>query len=446
MFLRLSSRIVRLLAISLLCISASLAADDFRVYTDSPRLFLQARRLRLLKRERERDSMRWQQFRALMTGGAQMPEPAFAAALFAVVSDDAAAARTAVVAALAANDIRQTAFVLDWCGRLISPEDAKTLAAKLSAGVDGGGADASSARSRALAAIALSDSNPALAEKTLRAVIDNWWRGQIAPGLRAGAAMLSASDIFPLYELMHVVRDNLNIDIREDAPEWFRTLPARRLLSYYPAPYRGEENEYRIPAFAGSGEPDLKAATLSRVAELEMVSYDTNAVETQFLQGWLMQDSFLLRSTLGSPYEFLWANPYQPGLSYFHFPLLHYNARSATLFARGSWEEDSIWFGLVNGEMQLFDQGKITVLNPKLGASPLKLGSALIVPAGPKLRYSIDEQDPVTLFVLGLKPNTAFSVVVRDDDIRQASSDSAGTLSVEFKEPVTADLFIAPLK
>jgi hypothetical protein len=105
-----------------------------------------------------------------------------------------------------------------------------------------------------------------------------------------------------------------------------------------------------------------------------------------------------------------------------------------------------MWFGLVSGEMQFFDQGKITVLNPKLSAAPLKLGAALIVPAGSTLRYSIEEQDPVTLFVLGLKPNTAFSVVVRDDDIRQASSDSAGTLELEFKEPVTADVLIAPLK
>ena len=35
------------------------------------------------------------------------------------------------------------------------------------------------------------------------------------------------------------------------------------------------------------------------------------------LQGWLMHDSFMLKSTFGAPYEFLWANPYQPGLSYY---------------------------------------------------------------------------------------------------------------------------------
>ena len=35
-----------------------------------------------------------------------------------------------------------------------------------------------------------------------------------------------------------------------------------------------------------------------------MVSFDTNSQEMQFLQGWLMHDRFLLRSTLGIPYEF----------------------------------------------------------------------------------------------------------------------------------------------
>ncbi|HZT39611.1 MAG TPA: hypothetical protein VFA28_17085 [Bryobacteraceae bacterium] len=433
-------------AILLLWGFTAAAADDFRVYTDSPRLLLRPGRMRLLQRERQRESMRWQQFQALVTGGAQMPEPAFAEALFAVVSGDAEAAQRAVLAALAANDPRQTAFVLDWCGPLISPEQAKALSQNLAGALASGGADVVSVRNRALAAIALSDQNPAAAEKTLRAIVDTWWRGQIAPGLRSGAPMLSSADIFPLYELMHAIRDNLNIDLREDAPEWFKTLPARRLLSYYPAPYRAPENQYRVPAYDGAGAPDLKAAALSRVAELEMVAYDTNAVETQFLQGWLMQDEFLLRSPMGAPYEFLWANPYQPGLSYFHFPLLHYNARVGALFARSSWDDDSMWFGLVNGEIQLFDQGKVTVLNPALNAAPMRIGPALIAPAGSVLRYSVDENEPVTLFIVGLKRKSEFIVTVSDQDVRRLASDPAGTLAVELKEPVKAEIRIAPAK
>ena len=33
--------------------------------------------MRLLRRERERASLRWQQFETLMAGGAAMPEPGF---------------------------------------------------------------------------------------------------------------------------------------------------------------------------------------------------------------------------------------------------------------------------------------------------------------------------------------------------------------------------------
>jgi len=69
-----------------------------------------------------------------------------------------------------------------------------------------------------------------------------------------------------------------------------------------------------------ASEPDLRRAALSRAAELSMVAYDSNAAGSQILQGWLMNDNFLLRGTFGAPYEFFWANPYQPGLSYYHAP------------------------------------------------------------------------------------------------------------------------------
>ncbi len=50
--------------------------EDFHVYTDAPRLLLTKQRLRLLQRERERESTRWQQFDGLVATGAPMPEAA----------------------------------------------------------------------------------------------------------------------------------------------------------------------------------------------------------------------------------------------------------------------------------------------------------------------------------------------------------------------------------
>jgi len=111
-----------------------------------------------------------------------------------------------------------------------------------------------------------------------------------------------------------------------------RTLPA--LLQGFshrapgeplPGVYEAPENEYRIGPPLKPDRPDLRLAALSRASELAMVAYDANAAENQLLQGWLMHDQFMLRGTFGAPYEFLWANPYQPGLSYYLVPLVYHN-------------------------------------------------------------------------------------------------------------------------
>src|ERR1700685_2965835 len=93
---------LRLGLVIILSVSPLLPAadEDFHVFTDSPRLLLTKQRLRLLQRERERDSIRWQQFDALVSGGAPMPEAAVAQAFYYQVSGNAAAGGKAVEWAL----------------------------------------------------------------------------------------------------------------------------------------------------------------------------------------------------------------------------------------------------------------------------------------------------------------------------------------------------------
>src|SRR5262245_33765684 len=55
---------------------------ELGVYTEHPRLFLRPQRLRLLKRETQRQALRWEQFQTLVGAKATMPEPAFALALY----------------------------------------------------------------------------------------------------------------------------------------------------------------------------------------------------------------------------------------------------------------------------------------------------------------------------------------------------------------------------
>src|SRR5579863_5960839 len=91
--------------------------DDYKIYSEAPRLFLRAQRARLLKRERERDSIRWRQFQLLVAGGAPMPEPGFAYALYWFVTGEAAYLKKATDWALspAGTDPRQLALIYDWC-------------------------------------------------------------------------------------------------------------------------------------------------------------------------------------------------------------------------------------------------------------------------------------------------------------------------------------------
>src|SRR4051812_10795054 len=84
------------------------APEGYKVYTEAPRLFLRPARLRLLRREKERTSLRWEQFQGLWAGSAPFPEPGWTGALYAQVAQDEAAAKRAVIwAAGPATDIRQ---------------------------------------------------------------------------------------------------------------------------------------------------------------------------------------------------------------------------------------------------------------------------------------------------------------------------------------------------
>src|SRR5438445_13534690 len=93
-------------------LQAQSADEPVAVFTEHPRIFLRPQRLRLLKRERERASARWQQFETLVVGGAPMPEPGFAWALYSQVTGNPEFARKAIAWALSPTaDLRQQALV-----------------------------------------------------------------------------------------------------------------------------------------------------------------------------------------------------------------------------------------------------------------------------------------------------------------------------------------------
>ena len=426
--------LLALCSASLLMAQTPADDDPIVVSTEHPRLLLRPARLRLLRRERDRTSARWQQFQLFLAGHAAMPETGFAKALYYQVAGNAEAGREAIAWALGpAADLRQQALVYDWCQDLLSEAQSRDLAARLQRGMaDTASNDAIAAvRARVMAAVVLFDHVPQTPRKELESVVRGWWARKMAPELTAGRTVVPREDAYALYELLHVLRDNTNLDLRESARTFFRGFPTEHLVSYYPAPLEAPENGYYIGAARRTGEPDLRAAALSRAAELAMVAFDTNAADTQLLQGWLMHDRYLLRGAFGIPYEFLWANPYQPGLSYDHAPLVWHNADFGHLFVRSDWEDTADWFGNFDGAMQSFRNGRVTALDPAHPPAPLLLHTAAVCFGRTARRFRVTVDEGSAVFIVGLDPRHTYQVEVDDEEVYEAGADSGGILVLE---------------
>src|SRR3954471_5904504 len=428
-------RVLSTLAVGLACWPAAAQApadEPVTVSADHPRLFLRPQRLRLLRRERERSSMRWQQFAALVAGNASMPERAFAQALYYQVAGDGAVGKQAVASVLAAGaDLRQMAIVYDWCQDLLTDAQRKELETRLGQALVASPPDNSvpAVRSRALAAIALFDHVPQTPQRELERIVHVWWERNMAPGLKTGKTLVARDDAYALFELLHAIRDTTIVELRDSCRQFFKDFPIEHLMSYYPAVYEGADTEYHIGAERKIGEPDLRLATLSRVADLAMVAYDVNGAESQVLQGWLMHDKFMLKSPLGAPYEFLWANPYLPGLSYYHVPLVYHNPESGRLFLRSSWDDSARWFGYFDGVMQLYEDGKVKPVDPQPGAGPLSMEQAMIcfAKAGAKFRVNPGEEEDA-VFLVGLGAGASYELEIDDEEMFEATADPGGIL------------------
>lgn len=414
--------------------------EEFRVYTEHPRLLLTGQRLHRLKLERDRQTPRWQQFDLLAKGGVAFPEPGYALALYYQVTGDAAAGKRAIAWALGAKaaDLRQLALVYDWCQPILSAKDSGALSAKIGQLIQHrSGDDIAAERDKVFAWIALDDPKHS-EEAPLEQVVRQWWRTSYAPSLADGKITPPLANMYELLEILHAIRDNLKIDLRATAPGYFGNLPKYLVIGNYPASYRAPENEFRIPMESGTPttdtKPNLERAALARAAGLAMVAYDTNALQNQFLQGWLMKDSFSMMTPFGATYEYLWANPYQPGLSYFQLPLVFHDENSGALFVRSAWDEGADWFGLYGGTAQLFHDGRVTAMNTtaiNTAAAPdvLPLGDALVILGHVPLQFPIQGG---TVLAIGLKPRHPYLIETDDEEMREMPTDRAGTLVLQY--------------
>ena len=91
----------------------------------------------------------------------------------------------------------------------------------------------------------------------------------------------------------------------------------------------------------------------THVRALALVAENPNLPNTQFLQSWVLQSDQMIREGPGVGYEFLWADPYLPGVSYQNMePWIYTNGH---LFARTDWTPHSCWVSISAGGVS--DQG-----------------------------------------------------------------------------------------
>ena len=186
----------------------------------------------------------------------------------------------------------------------------------------------------------------------------------------------------------------------------------------------------------------MTKATLSRAAEMAMVAFDANAPETQLLQGYVMHDRFLMRGALGIPYELMWANPYQPGLSYYHVPLVAHDAVGGELFVRSTWEDDAAWLGFFGGQLQLFANGEVARVDPKAAHEPMDLVEATVFFARDAAKFRVPERRAPDInsddkapgdalddvFIIGLEPKRRYHVETDGEGMLEAASDLGGII------------------
>jgi hypothetical protein len=423
--------------------------EDYKIFKDPPRIFLSPQRAKRIQRETTRESLRWRQLQTLVESQAEFPEPGFAWSLHYAAAGGETSAKAAIAWAMKPEtmDPRQLALVYDWCGKAMDPAQKAAIGAKLRKAISGVPSSKLDVLAGQLyAAVALAEEAMADSEKVVKHTVVTWWRKEIAPALRDGKPAIRREDLPALFEILHLIQDSTKIDLREDARAFFKNVPAWHMLSHYPATLQTPENHYRVPVYVGGGEPDVAAAVLSRAAELMMVAYDNNAIENQFLQGFLIQDRFLMRSAYGIPYEFLWANPYQPGLPFEKMdPFLH-DAVGGRFFVRSSWEEDAIWFGFFDGKLQYFGaDGQVRQLRQDSLEKPIQIGANTILLGREAMKIPLPAsaaEEGARFFIFGMPPQTAFDIETDEEEMYEAVSDASGILSLSVSKGAQGQIWI----
>lgn len=348
---------------------------EYRVYNEHPRIWLEQDRLGRLQRDSERDTASWRRLVDLVADPGQLRESAFAQALVFQASGDEAAGRAAIDWALDAaqrkfsqpGDLRQGSLVFDWCQPLLTTDERQKLVNGLVAAIESVAASADAnlleVRDGVLAVIAISGEWRG-AEAATGRFLTKHWADRLLPAMKAGEAADRADELQAALEIAHVVRHNLDRDLWAESPQVFRDVAMARILSYLPEEFETPEGRARRPSVVPAGSDAATEAIAGRIAEMTLVAFDSSSQSSQFLQGWLRSDAHTLRGGYGAPYEFLWINPYLPGLSPRSGPQAAYDPIRGRFFARSGWDADGLWLGFFDGVLVRYAGGTLDPVEP----------------------------------------------------------------------------------
>ena len=284
--------------------------------------------------------MRWVNFAERVDSAPDSPERGFELALFYVVTGEVAKGREAVQWAKSHPcERRQVALIRDWAPALFSPEPSKP---SCPAATDG-------------SLVALRDSlfwNAASGEDTEAEVERD--KNILVDKLRTGN-FDDPKELYAAFEYLSAAKTVERIDLREEDPRLFSSLPVELLLSLKP-----EKVEH----------PDWR----THAAALALVSLDPNLDSSQYLQAWAIEDRQTVQEGEGVAYEFLWGDPYLPGVGYQNLDSWFYDESRAMLVGRSNWTASACWIRILPGKVE----GELCPSDWE--TKPLTLGRLTLVP------------------------------------------------------------------
>jgi hypothetical protein len=151
-------------------------------------------------------------------------------------------------------------------------------------------------------------------------------------------------------------------------------------------------------------------------------------------------------------------NPYLPGLSFSTSPPVAYDKTRGHVFARRGWDDDDLWIGYLDGELQIFADGQRNVIEKDAHQAPLTVPGAAIVPVSLPMKFEVEVPPPVAayempvIYVVGLSEGRTYQIrigtkgrfrpyrAVRGGIISIRSDPETQDQEIDFTKPVQVEI------